>query len=625
MIKKIAILLLTALACLCFLVACNNNTEEEPQASFYTVKFNDLENYVCDVSAASSVGIKKEKASKQDRNAKSTDNSFVSHLSGLFGSITANAEEDTYINSFVMQSDEGKVENVVFKRIVTENADSTLQGERVIRPRKDSGYKYIEFDVEKDFTYTVSDDQGRAIVQDFTDNCDKDLNPTIGYAKVEVGNMGHSYIVRYSGIGREEVLTQEDMECEVQKCYTMGNFTFVTFVPQGYANFPQWSYGSSHFEKLFPLNNGNSNYNIPTEVNFANKTDFVSCGLKQQFGVQSDGLLYRCGGGEEDLASIYNYDSRSYEHLVCNYPSQAYVIDNNSGCIYKLNVNFDYVNEGLVCIAGIVYDMRVNEDKTLEFTPVIKNKTLTIKNFFKDKYGNIYIYNDILNAKDEQNNVLYYTENQYVVTSNGDVLYLDLTDNNATVDVMNEIFERKKFIATEDCDIFAAANKNEYTICNINYIKDGYLYIENCLTRLNVNSLEFEYAPDLYDDSAFLSAQRKGKKISAFIWTKYTDTNNTLYYCEDIWAVDKLYKLEESDTGYKMILNEEVLLKIDDYISDITYDYTHNKIIWYQKVSINGSDTYCIAYNENGIPHAVLRDSYTAEDVDSVILQPINR
>ena len=186
MMKKIATLLLTALACLCLLGACNNNTEEEPQASFYTVKFNDLENYVCDVSAASSVGIKKEKVSKQDRNAKSTDNSFVSLLSGLFGSITANAEEDTYINSFVMQSDEGKVENVVFKKIVTENTDSVLQGERVIRPQKDSGYKYIEFDVEKDFTYTISDDQGRVIVQDFTDNCDKDLNPTIGYAKVEV-------------------------------------------------------------------------------------------------------------------------------------------------------------------------------------------------------------------------------------------------------------------------------------------------------------------------------------------------------------------------------------------------------------------------------------------------------
>ena len=623
MMKKIATLLLTALACLCLLGACNNNTEEEPQASFYTVKFNDLENYVCDVSAASSVGIKKEKVSKQDRNAKSTDNSFVSLLSGLFGSITANAEEDTYINSFVMQSDEGKVENVVFKKIVTENTDSVLQGERVIRPQKDSGYKYIEFDVEKDFTYTISDDQGRVIVQDFTDNCDKDLNPTIGYAKVEVGNMGHSYIVRYSGIGREEVLTQEDMECEVQKCYTMGNFTFVTFVPKGYANFPQWSYGSSHFGKLFPYNNNGSGYDIPTEVNFANKTDFVSCGLKQRFGVQSDGLLYRCG--EEDLASIYDYDSRSYVSLVCNYPSQAYVIDNNSGCIYKLNVNIDYVNEGLVCIAGIVYDMRVNEDKTLEFTPVIKNKTLTVKNFFKDKYGNIYIYNDILNAKDEQNNVLYYTENQYVVTSNGDVIYLDLTDYNTTVDVMNEKFEREKFVATEDCDIFATANKNEYTICNINYIKDGYLYIENCLTRLNVNTLEFEYAPSIYDDSAFLSTQRKGKKISAFIWTKHTDKNNTLYYCEDIWAVDKLYELEESDTGYKMILNEEVLLKIDDDISSIDYSYAHNTIIWYYKVTINGSDIYCIAYNENGIPYAVLRDSYTAEEVDSVILQPINR
>ena len=74
-----------------------------------------------------------------------------------------------------------------------------------------------------------------------------------------------------------------------------------------------------------------------------------------------------------------------------------------------------------------------------------------------------------------------------------------------------------------------------------------------------------------------------------------------------------------------MILNEEVLLKIDDDISSIDYDYAHNKIIWYQKVTINGSDTYCIAYNENGIPYAVLRDSYTAEDVDSVILQPINR
>ena len=593
--KKTALLLLTVILCLCVLAACVNNTPEEPEDSQYEAKFGNLDDYVCDVSAASSVGIMKNRVERQQTTAKNND----SFWTRLFGTQTASADEATYVNSFVMQTENGGIENVTFRRIVTENAQTTIEGERTIRPKKDGEYKYIEFDAQEGLTYTITDDQGRVIAENFVDNCQADLNPTVGYAKVEVGNMGHCYIVRYSGLGTEEILTQDDLDCEVKKCVTMGNLTFVSFVVKGYA-----------FRESYVTGNQDAH-----GVDYFDKTNYGSYGTDLTYRVDENGDLYTI----DPSNGSYNVTS----------PEQGYVIDNDSGCIYKLSVNIDFLNEGLALIDGLVYEVKVNQDNTLEFAPIVKNKSLQIKNFFKDKYGNVYVYNDLLNAVDEQNNALYYTDNKYVITDDGTVLCIDWPNYEiAAIDVMDENFEKQKIDASKNYNLSATIKKDYNDDYVVNFVQDGYLYVENnYLSRISVTTLETETAADF--DRLFMNvrAQPRNGKIEAYIFAGYDKNNRTPYYCEDIWAVDKLFDIVYDESGAaQTVLNESVLSRIEEVDSAVGLHYDNKyEPIKYERRTIDGNKTFCILYDDSGQPYSVLESSYVAEDVESITLQPINR
>lgn len=594
--KKTALLLLTVILCACVLAACVTQTpEEQDTKKEYEVKFKNLDDYVCDISAASSVGIMKNRVAGQQTTTKNND----SFWTRLFGTQTASADEATYVNSFVMQTENGGIENVTFRRIVTENAQTTVEGERTIRPKKDGGYKYIEFDAQEGLTYTITDDQGKVIAENFVDNCQADLNPTVGYAKVEVGNIGHSYIVRYSGSGTEEILTQDDLDCEVRKCVTMGNLTFVSFVVKGYA------FRESHI----------------TGRQDAHCVDYFD---KMNYGSYGMDLIYRI-----DEKGLYTIDPSNGSHNGTS-PEQGYVIDNDSGCIYKLNVNIDFLNEGLALIDGLVYEVKVNQDNALEFAPIVKNKSLQIKNFFKDKYGNVYVYNDLLNAVDEQHNALYYTDNKYVITDDGTVLCIDWPNHEiAAIDVMDENFEKQKIDASKNYNL-SATIKNDYNEDYVvNFIQDGYLYIENnYLSRINVITLETETVADF--DGQFMSvlAQPQNGKIEAYVFAGYDQNNRTPYYCEDIWAADKLFDIVYDESGAaQTVLNENVLSKIEEVDSAVGLHYAYGKygLIKYDRRTIDGNKRFCILYDDNGKRYSVLESSYVAEDVESITLQPINR
>ena len=641
--KKFTLLLLAVLLCMCLFTACNNvfpSPGQDDQPKEYKVKFANLDDYVCDISSASSVGIKKGKVSNQTTNAKSTDNSFWSRLCGLFGGVTANAEENIYVNSFIMQSEEGKIENVVFKRIVTENADSTLQGERVIRPQKDGDYKYIEFDVEKDFTYTVSDDQGRVIVQDFTDNCGKDLNPTIGYAKVEVGNTGHAFIVHYSGIGREEVLTQEDMECEVEKCYTTENFTFICFVPKGYSN-REYELRNSR-----PMGIGTEEppYLDANGVHVFDRIKYRTFGEDIQYFINEKGEL-----------SCNEYEQLCYEGRFGKYfdyvPKQSYVIDNKSGCIYKLNrndISINRINAGLVYdMSGIVYDIRVNEDNSLEFTPVTKNKQLGINNFFKDKYGNIFIQNDKLNALDEQNNVLYFTGNRYFIATDGTAIQIDFNENAGSlvfsaINKVGENFTLQKIEKEDSFYINSPVKIFDSDICRFHKINNDYLeYYYDSISvadfhRVDTNTLQQENRIfGIGGESISGKTYTYGRNVGVLLWTDLVASGESaMYYVPDVWAGEAYTTtFDEATQKITLSINDKLCIKFDagmirpnwsDAISELYQRVNSWKNISYNKVTIDGNDKYRLIIDKNGIPKAILESSYLADNIDSIVLQPIN-
>ena len=618
--KKTALLLLTVILCACVLAACvNNYTPEEPEAPQYEAKFDNLDDYVCDVSAASSVGIMKNRVEEQQTTATKND----SFWARLFGTQTASAYEATYVNSFVMQTENGGIENVTFRRIVTENAQTTVEGERTIRPKKDGGYKYIEFDAQEGLTYTITDDQGRVITENFVDNCQADLNPTVGYAKVEVGNMGHCYIVRYSGPGTEEIITQEDMDCEVEKCYTTGDFTFVCFVPKGFSRRQQWI-----DEVMASI--GLSSRTDNKGVYEFDKTDYDSFGeegYKYYLGIEENGEFY-CeydGGGQSGI------------------PKQCYVIDNNSGCIYKLDFDITRVNEGLVSMNGIVYDMRVGEDNTLEFVPITKNTTIGIgkTQFFKDKYGNAYVQNSQFNALDEENKVMYYTGDKYILATDGTALTIDWgyewPHRPSSVKKMDADFAAQK-IEKEDSFTVNTIAGEDFSFL-IHKIENGCMkyYHSSGSTNLAV------YKADIY---TMATEQRElaswdgsletrimavpyahGDTYGVIILTELTG-ESAIYYCPDLWTDEVVWSGRHDEETQRDIytINENVCIKFDSNVSfpNLSYDDDWSRIT-YNKVTIDSNDSYRIALDKNGIPYSLLESAYTASEAESITLQPINR
>jgi hypothetical protein len=115
------------------------------------------------------------------------------------------------------------------------------------------------------------------------------------------------------------------------------------------------------------------------------------------------------------------------------------VIDNRTGLVYNIeNFHIRTLKNGCILRDGdsLVYDMRINASKQLEFYSIFSNSTVTVKDCFKDKYGTRYVMNDKLNQYDAESNTYFFNLWEYTGSNaNAGLVGYFLTSDNRAVKV----------------------------------------------------------------------------------------------------------------------------------------------------------------------------------------------
>ncbi len=190
----------------------------------------------------------------------------------------------------------------------------------------------------------------------------------------------------------------DNSETEVYQFYTTDEFTFVSYI-------------SSNIRKYATLS-----------TNYPNRLAVFDIGST----ISYIDFFYDIAKNIPENFNTTNYYNSQFIH--------SYIIYNDTGKIYDTKPlldglsawNFDIVNN-LIKINETYYNLQINETNELIVKQIVQNTDITIHKVYKDKNDILYVYNDILNTFDHENNTLY-TTSQICLGSDGLVYF----DNNET-------------------------------------------------------------------------------------------------------------------------------------------------------------------------------------------------
>ena len=172
-----------------------------------------------------------------------------------------------------------------------------------------------------------------------------------------------------------QIISQDEIQAQVNRLYVYNTYTFIQFVPDDTALIPD---------------------------------------------VRPDDL------GRPDREGYFDYDKRNYYNDDYH---QSFVIENSTGNIYSLedNVYISYIHNGLLNIrySPYIWDCRINENDELEIFTLFQNSMLEVSDYYKDKYGNNYIFNRSIDQIDTETSTIFFTKTEYHVSSSGEVLYIE--------------------------------------------------------------------------------------------------------------------------------------------------------------------------------------------------------
>lgn len=171
-----------------------------------------------------------------------------------------------------------------------------------------------------------------------------------------------------------QTVTQDEIPAQVNRLYVHYNYTFLQFVPE----------------------------------DTAGVTDVRPADL-----------------GIADTDGYYAFDKRDYYNDDLH---QSFVIENITGNIYSLgdDVYIAEIHNGLIQLRynpQYIYDLRINQNDELEIFNLNVRTDFEIYDWYKDKYGNNYIWNSLIEDIDYNQNVIYFKGASYHVATNGEVLF----------------------------------------------------------------------------------------------------------------------------------------------------------------------------------------------------------
>jgi hypothetical protein len=274
--------------------------------------------------------------------------SEIERLTDLPGNIVITNVEG---NEYRLLSEEAVVQDWISSELETLEFifDEALTGITLESRSLNASISFIAFE---GFTYTIK--QGETIIyEDLEDNDEADNNEALGNMTLSGLTEGLTYDVTYEGYQVIETITQDEVEGQVDKLYVLYQYTFISFVPLNLNQRPDSS------EILLDYDG----------VAFYDKFDYFSNNLRQSF-----------------------------------------VVDNNTGLIYKIE-NLDILSLRGGCIRlrnnSIPFDMRINNLGQLEFYALYSNVNIYTGYCLKDIYGNKLVLNDAIDYRDESTKTIF--------------------------------------------------------------------------------------------------------------------------------------------------------------------------------------------------------------------------
>jgi len=618
--KRILSFVLMALLFFTTLTACNridnkNNIDEnntsESDGKQYKVSFKNLNNYVCQISNASSIGItKKQTSQKTSKNMakKSLGSNVITLSAKKLNAEKSNETEDTNVLVITTDDydpndpkfDESGLTSVTFKRIITENITTTTIGSFDIYPELKNDIYVIDFELMSGFSYQIYDVNNKLVFDDFKDNSIIDLNEEVGFGRVEC-EYPSKYTIKYTGVGQEEIITQDEIDGVVDKFIILGNYSFISFVPRGKSNRP-------------------------------NNIDLL----------------------EQDCFGVIDYDRTDY---YSSNDRQSYVIDNNSGYIYKIDgVSISKIHNNLLFINNLVYDYEITDNSNLRFFPLLTNTTIEINDYMKDCYGNNYIFNDKISMLDESTNTKYVIFDgikNYFLTSKNEIVYLVFS--NMTLKKLDKNRNLIDFTKEENYTINFKEIDCDYENWCLSRIENGYAYFY-CLEAVAHGSTRFRLYDIVnnksYERNIGLYNTTSGGWNKNCINATYIDDNHMIFYTDLVDGVGELYTAEvwgDPETANKSewysayvstncmepgteeslnrILSSSGNLKPTLLLDNCVEESWNNAYYssWRLSVSTLTSAEYYIVVVEDGNVKVVNENNYVAPPSQDYILYPINR
>ena len=382
--KKLIALLLVAFMCVSF-VACNrsplpnggtvlpndntmppdgDDSQHTPSEKNFSV---DLDGYVANIGNATALGI----AQKQNPGV-----TPVMAKGGIellsFVKLYSDEDAKNYIvmstteyDTNTLEADKNGLTKVTFTKTVTENVTTITTGTKYITASEGQ----ITILAVTGFTYTLYEKE-TVLYESVQDNDEIDANDQEGVIVLTDLIDGTEYKVDYKGVGEEITITQDEINGEIDKLYSMYGYTFISFVPEG---------------------------NVQRPI--------------------GDNITY-------DHTGIALYDKCDY---TSNSERQSFVIDNTTGLVYALDgFSIDRIENGVIISSDKHFDMEAHENGDLKFTQIVQNETIEVHSVYKDKYGTKYVHNDSLDGYDAANKTVYYKIVQYYLSDEGVVLYIDV-------------------------------------------------------------------------------------------------------------------------------------------------------------------------------------------------------
>ena len=231
-------------------ISCNNSLDGSAGS---LISLNDLKDYRAEISSAKSIGIK----SLSRGITKGED----------VARVLSRGEHQNYLVTSDNQSND-HLTTVTFSR-VSGKEHTEGRKDNIIAEERDS-IGTISFFSNPGFTYSLLLNDV-VVIEEITDNSPLDKSPLEGVIMIEGLEPGQLYNIAYKGNGKEEVITQDDLNGMIDKVYVSGNYTFISFVaigrserpsdenleygPDGISTYDKTGYYTSSDRKSFIIDN----------------------------------------------------------------------------------------------------------------------------------------------------------------------------------------------------------------------------------------------------------------------------------------------------------------------------------------------------------------------------------